>query len=1213
MEQLRKIFKIWLAILVACVVLISLVQPVEAASKVSKPTITSVSNVNGGPQIKWKKVKNASGYYVYRKTSGSYKKIATIKSNATVSYTDKKASNGTTYTYKLKAYKGKSTSSYSKTKKLKCVKAPTISSISNTSSGMKISWGKISKASKYRVYYKKGNSWVKLVDTKSTSYTDKKVSNGSAKTYAVRAINGSTFSGYSTAKSYTRITAPKISTATNVNGGIQVKWGAVSKASQYAIYYKNGSSWIKLANTKSTSYVDKTAKSGYTRTYMVRTINGSSYSTYSNTKSMFYLSTPTVKVAKNDAKNTMTLSWAKVPGATSYTVYRKVEGGSFATLKTTTSTSYTDNVKTGVKYSYAVRATKSGYMSSYVETAKYSTQKVDSTIVAHYKVVNGKVVDQVSGNVLNGATVNGSYFSGGSVTLPANYSNWTYQMIADYNESSSAGIVKLMKFWSNSGKYEECDNVFKLNELNLISSRGSVRVPWVKDSWNSGYTVTIPVQLYAHSSTKYEYLSSGDIFWSFSMNSEKGVLNSRINGATAETVMSTYTDANGNTKYVSKVLPSSFAFTNDHKIKEVIIYNKAQTIAEQEAAYKKTGIVAPTSGINEVVDGLTDMGSSFYIKKDKDGNVTMLDTKKTAGTYTVSGENGLKTSYTITDYVHPDLGIDNSKYESVHITNEPKELEVGRQYPLTAYPYPFRIQDENGKADQFDVKWTSSNSDIVSVIDGLLIPKKAGVVDITATLTGTAMKDVVRVTIVEPKEIVDKPWAVPSNYISKNGYSFSDTDYEMTTRAIYDAIDEAKENGYNHIIFPKQNFYAAPLMDKDGHAQWYYVPSDMTIEFPEGSVFYMMDTDVSRGDPTKIEVHYFHFGVKTNEYGKCENSHLIMDKYYGERYNSTHSEKDFLEELRFVNFGRRAVNCSVEIRDAYYPAGYFLVADGTSNTNKTSGVMTYGDFVPGWLNDNGEIIENENWYSTKNFIKVPDYQGTGYFISAHGQDSYAGKYWGGCSARQYDILWFDSEYNLIEIERFQGRGEYYDIPENAVYCKVALQQSVAPGGNGEDPYIAMHSDGAAKMCEIKNTNVYNSATGVFSVVGQTDGLWIHDCYTNRDGMKPLDERTGDFENGWTATRHSVVNNNYFIGYFANPGSFNTFMHTNFFTNYSGFSGETEMMRYINNTTDYIEVSEKSQAHIFNNTIYSIGADRFNKSIGHIYKANNKTGLWVRSY
>ena len=66
-------------------------------------------------------------------------------------------------------------------------------------------------------------------------------------------------------------------------------------------------------------------------------------------------------------------------------------------------------------------------------------------------------------------------------------------------------------------------------------------------------------------------------------------------------------------------------------------------------------------------------------------------------------------------------------------------------------------------------------------------------------------------------------------------------------------------------------------------------------------------------------------------------------------------------------------------------------------------------------------------------------------------------------------------------------------------------------------------------------------------------------------------------------------------------------------NYSGFSGEAELLRFINNTTDCVELSEKCQAHIFYNTIYTVALDRFAESIGHTYKANNVTGQWVRSY
>ena len=55
----------------------------------------------------------ATGYIVYRKTgNGGWQKLATVTGNAKISYLDKTAKKGTTYTYTVKAYYGTSTSAY---------------------------------------------------------------------------------------------------------------------------------------------------------------------------------------------------------------------------------------------------------------------------------------------------------------------------------------------------------------------------------------------------------------------------------------------------------------------------------------------------------------------------------------------------------------------------------------------------------------------------------------------------------------------------------------------------------------------------------------------------------------------------------------------------------------------------------------------------------------------------------------------------------------------------------------------------------------------------------------------------------------------------------------------------------------------------------------------------------------------------------------------
>ena len=72
----------------------------SAAPELSTPVLTSVSNTEGGVQIKWKEVKGAAQYRVFRKESGeNWKKIGDTKKT---SFTDKTAVSGKKYTYTVR-------------------------------------------------------------------------------------------------------------------------------------------------------------------------------------------------------------------------------------------------------------------------------------------------------------------------------------------------------------------------------------------------------------------------------------------------------------------------------------------------------------------------------------------------------------------------------------------------------------------------------------------------------------------------------------------------------------------------------------------------------------------------------------------------------------------------------------------------------------------------------------------------------------------------------------------------------------------------------------------------------------------------------------------------------------------------------------------------------------------------------------------------------
>jgi len=79
---------------------------VEAVTKPDKPAIT-LSTSSGKVAVTWKKVSSATGYILYRSESenGTYTKVATIRSNATLKYTDSGVTKKKTYYYKLRTYK----------------------------------------------------------------------------------------------------------------------------------------------------------------------------------------------------------------------------------------------------------------------------------------------------------------------------------------------------------------------------------------------------------------------------------------------------------------------------------------------------------------------------------------------------------------------------------------------------------------------------------------------------------------------------------------------------------------------------------------------------------------------------------------------------------------------------------------------------------------------------------------------------------------------------------------------------------------------------------------------------------------------------------------------------------------------------------------------------------------------------------------------------
>ena len=166
----------------------------KAMAVPATPKLTGIKSTGyQSIQLSWQPVTGATGYRVYRKTSGgSWKTVATLPGSSTKTYVDKTATCGTAYIYTVRAYRTQNGtnvwSSYDKTG-LKATAVPAAPTVRATSSGKsaRLSWQAVPGASGYVVYVRSGSSWKRVSSVKGTSYTQSGFIKGRTYTYTVRA------------------------------------------------------------------------------------------------------------------------------------------------------------------------------------------------------------------------------------------------------------------------------------------------------------------------------------------------------------------------------------------------------------------------------------------------------------------------------------------------------------------------------------------------------------------------------------------------------------------------------------------------------------------------------------------------------------------------------------------------------------------------------------------------------------------------------------------------------------------------------------------------------------------------------------------------------------------------------------------------------------------------------------------------------------------
>ena len=426
---------------------------VASAKDIARPTTFTLSTVNYTYNGQAKKpavtVKDSSGktlvngtdytvtYPSGRTALGSYNVTITMKGN----YSGTK-----TLTFKI----GLAT--------------PTVT-VSNAPTGVKITWNKIAGATSYKVYKSvySGGKWSGWVAIKTgvtgTTYTDTSVKSADNVKYTVRAFNGSHSSAFKASNSIKYLAAPTV-TVSNAANGVKISWNKIAGTKTYTVYksvYSGGkwSGWkaIKTGLT-TTTYTDTSVKSNDNVRYTVRVFNGNFSSNFKASSSIKFLATPTVK-ATNAAKG-VTVTWNKIAGAKTYTVYRSVYSGGkwsgWVAIKTgVTGTSFTDTtVKSGATVRYTVKAINSKFNSNV--KASNTTKFLAQPAVKVAKATNGIKASWAKSAGATGYIVYRRTYSGGK------WSGWTQIKIttaASYTDTTAKkGVTYQYTARAYSGSYK---------------------------------------------------------------------------------------------------------------------------------------------------------------------------------------------------------------------------------------------------------------------------------------------------------------------------------------------------------------------------------------------------------------------------------------------------------------------------------------------------------------------------------------------------------------------------------------------------------------------------------------------------------------------------------------------------------------------------------------------------------------------------------------
>jgi hypothetical protein len=321
-------------------------------------------------KVEWDKDSNAAGYEIQYSADGNNWSSGSYTQS--LSYTISDLNSGRSYYVKMRSYDlynwytsrpsdGANYSEWSDAIEVitapKMVSSGEVKQTAGTEKSITVSWEAADGATKYEVYYATGSNWFSAGETTETSFTIKGLEQGTGYKVSIKAIREAStgfskgyyytdpvHSCYTTSSKVKNLSLKKWDTGTNK---VTLEWDDVSgKHDGYEVYVTNlsGKKIKKFKTTGNPASFKNSSVKNKGFIYKVRAyfdIDGTTiYGKWSS--SMTIIAQPKVTLKKSSSTS-ITVSWAKVAGASSYTVYRSTGSGTdFTKLKTTSKTKLTN-------------------------------------------------------------------------------------------------------------------------------------------------------------------------------------------------------------------------------------------------------------------------------------------------------------------------------------------------------------------------------------------------------------------------------------------------------------------------------------------------------------------------------------------------------------------------------------------------------------------------------------------------------------------------------------------------------------------------------------------------------------------------------------------------------------------------------------------------------------------------------------------------------